>query len=643
MTTAVEREIELGRVIVTELSRVSGTAAIGIVDKQRSGFVKHRLIHDLSRPEGDSTNARASFESRVFPTVRSAMKLMRPNHFMAKVDISEYYRNFPMAFHHWSDLAFKWKIFGQDFESVLCETCMPFGMSPAPGIGDRFTCATVRYMKSKGFTVVGYLDDFILFGNTEAECLEAYEHLIWFLRDLGFPVNEEKCEPPTRNILFLGIELATNAPGGVCTAGVDAGRVDHILQSIASILQTPSVSAKKVESVLGLLTFVSQVIWGSRLFLRHAYSSLRAVQSRKGVRGFISLSKEAVCDLKWWSRVVTAQGTRKMIVGIAFPVASVLWTTDASTGWGLGAFFQGSHLAVSWDEIRGMQKHPVFPFRCVASSHINYLELFAVYWSLRAWGHLMTGLCMPLYTDSMVVKGMLAKFSGEPVFIPLLKEIYVMLLRKDIRIRPFYINTKDNTLADCASRGAVADEEFQVALSAWKASSVVSIDRDDWQFSPVEVSGLDLEFGPYEVDATADVTGSNAHFEIFWHTGDDCRSHDWAGRNVFCNLPFSIMFSIFVHFIKCKLASPLGTTATFVVPAWIENPAISMILDMPDWFKRVREYPVGTKLFTSPRAHAHGGGRRDCGPTRWKVWVIRCPPTFLSLDSVPLWVQAHLL
>ena len=46
VTLAVEREIGLGRVIVSELSNVSGTAAIGVVNKQRSGFVKHRIVLD---------------------------------------------------------------------------------------------------------------------------------------------------------------------------------------------------------------------------------------------------------------------------------------------------------------------------------------------------------------------------------------------------------------------------------------------------------------------------------------------------------------------------------------------------------------------------------------------------------------------
>ena len=48
----------------------------------------------------------------------------------------------------------------------------------------------------------------------------------------------------------------------------------------------------------------------------------------------------------------------------------------------------------------------------------------------------------------MVVKGMLLKMTGQPVFIPLLKEIYIMMLRKNIRFRAFYIDTKENDLAE---------------------------------------------------------------------------------------------------------------------------------------------------------------------------------------------------
>jgi hypothetical protein len=112
-----------------------------------------------------------------------------------------------------------------------------------------------------------------------------------------------------------------------------------------------------------------------------------------------------------------------------------------------------------------------------------------------------------------------------------------------------------------------------------------------------EVDQLDKEFGPFEIDATSDETGSNAHFAKFWHAKDDCRTHDWAGLNVFCNLPFSIMLSIILHFIKSKLRSPLGTSATFVVPAWLAHDALRLIIEMPSWFRRVRIFSYRVRSF----------------------------------------------
>ena len=240
--------------ITTVFDRVNGVSAIGIVDKQRSGFVKHRLVHDLSRPDGASTNEHAQFDSRRFPTVRTAMKLIRPGMFLAKIDISEYYRNFPMAHRHWADLAFKWKVYGEDVARVLVETRMPFGLSSAPSIADRLTQAVVRLMRSKGYTVVGYLDDFLVVGVTEERCREAYEFLLFLLRDLGFPVNEDKCEPPTQELVFLGIQLSTV---GQCTASVDEARVRHVVEMITGVLSDVRVKASRLQSLLGLLTFVS--------------------------------------------------------------------------------------------------------------------------------------------------------------------------------------------------------------------------------------------------------------------------------------------------------------------------------------------------------------------------------------------------
>ena len=642
VTTAVERELAQGRVFCPKPGFVTCVSAIGIVDKQRSGFVKHRIVHDLGRPDGMSTNEHARFEKRRFSTVRTAVTLLRPGYFMAKIDISEFYRNFPMAPRHWADLAFKWKVFGEEDARVFVETRMPFGLSPAPGMADRLTSAVVRHMKSKGFSVVGYLDDFLVIGNSEASCLEGYEYLLFFLRDLGFPVNEEKCVLPTRTLIFLGIELSTEGEGAECTMSIDAERVRHVTDAISAVLREGRAPRATVESLAGLLQFVAQVIFGSRLYLRSVYGGLGARD--RGARGrWVTLSAQMQRDLSWWIRMIRAVSTNRVVVGLSRRVPDCIFTTDASSHWGMGAFLSGRYFALSWEELRRMAQKPIFPFACEASSHINYLELFTIYWALKLWGSSLRNLCVPLFTDNQAALGMLKNMSSSSaVFIRLLKEIHVMLLRWNLRLSMHYIRSADNVLADSLSRGGEFSDVFVDALEGWRRSLTTTSDFDDWRLKESEVASLDKEEGPFEVDACCDILGSNANFPVFWTAVVDCRKEDWCNRNVYCNPPFSLMFSILLHFLRCKIKCQLGTTATFVLPVWLSHEAIKLVVEMgTEWFAIVRTFEAGTHLFTAPSDVARSTGRRDVGPTRWAVWVVRCPPSRVSAP-IPDWVKALL-
>jgi hypothetical protein len=547
-----------------------------------------------------------------------------------------------MAHRHWADLAFKWKVYGEDVARVLVETRMPFGLSSAPSIADRLTQAVVRLMRSKGYTVVGYLDDFLVVGVTEERCREAYEFLLFLLRDLGFPVNEDKCEPPTQELVFLGIQLSTV---GQCTASVDEARVRHVVEMITGVLSDVRVKASRLQSLLGLLTFVSQVIFGSGLYLRSSFSAVARVQHRTGGTrarslryAWVSVSRQMARDLSWWLRMVQAYASNRVVFGVLRLIPNVLFTTDASSSWGMGGFLSGQWFAVSWEELRAMPRKPVYPFSNQESSHINYLELFAVYWAIRRFGGGLRGMRVPLYVDNQSTEHMVRNLRAKSaVFIALLKEIHIMLIRFNIRIDVRYINTKDNILADALSRGPSGRGVFERALASWEESVRVISDFDDWQLQTQEVVSLDVEYGPIEVDACCDEIGSNAHFAEFWSSANDCRRHDWAGRTIYCNPPFSLMFSILLHFLKCKMSSPVGTSAIFVLPVWLSHDAVRMVLAMPEWFEVVRRYEAGTRLFTAPRDVSRKATREDVGPTKWGVWVVRCPPVKIQ-GKIPDWV-----
>ena len=68
---------------------------------------------------------------------------------------------------------------GDDFDCCFCDTRLPFGAKSSPEIFHRLTQAVRRMMGKRGFVnIVVYLDNFLVFGATQAECTHACEVVI---------------------------------------------------------------------------------------------------------------------------------------------------------------------------------------------------------------------------------------------------------------------------------------------------------------------------------------------------------------------------------------------------------------------------------------------------------------------------------
>eukprot|EP00959_Pyramimonas_sp_CCMP1952_P329763 6904163-Pyramimonas_sp.AAC.1 len=93
----IRSEYKAGNIIKSDKSSVCGLSAIGIVDKQRSGFTKFRVVHDYSRPSGDSINDNMEVSKRKFARFEEACTYLRPNAYFCKVDLKDAYRSIPMA------------------------------------------------------------------------------------------------------------------------------------------------------------------------------------------------------------------------------------------------------------------------------------------------------------------------------------------------------------------------------------------------------------------------------------------------------------------------------------------------------------------------------------------------------------------
>ncbi|KAK3241736.1 hypothetical protein CYMTET_48530 [Cymbomonas tetramitiformis] len=516
-------------------------------------------------------------------------------------------KSLPVASQYWAAQCFQWR--GKRY----MDTRSPFGNRALPGIFMRYTRAIVAWMQAQGVPCVGYLDDFFMVARTAAEAQEMMDLLIEFVTMLGFKVNRAKCEGPARRLEFLGVLLCTD--GETCTASIDEERVQQVTSKLREMRAEAAkgpVRRRKLESLLGLLAFCAQVVWGLSLYTRQGFALVAATAGRSRV----TVGTGVMQDLKVVERVIRLYNGRKVVLHKE-DVHEDAFATDASLRKGMGGHCQPDYFLISWEDLAEMPQRDFYPFTSKAKSHINYLELFAVWWALALWAHRLSGWTLVVRIDNQCALTQVDKFWGPVEYIPLLRKIFYLCAQHDIRLRPKYISSKDNLLADLLSRLKL--EEFHMRWAMRKREVLWRQDREDWQFSPVLFAEMDEEFGPFTLDACVASSRANAFCVRSWSAQDDARKQRFDGLNMWANLPFSVMYEILLNFLKCKRRQQMGTGGCFLVPVWEGDEAYELVSGMREVFRPVRKYRAGTMLFTAPALD--GKGRSEWGPTRWDVLV----------------------
>lgn len=167
-------------------------------------------------------------------------------------------------------------------------------MAKSPQIFQRLSSAVCRILKSKyGFTIIAYLDDFLVFGKTFDICLKALQALMSVLRLLGFSINYSKVEGPRTIIRFLGIVIDSE----LMTFELPSDKLSEFVSLLLSYTNRKRASRSQLETLCGKLSWAAQVISGGRTFLRRIIDMKQAIVGRHHK---VLLSPEFYEDLSWW-------------------------------------------------------------------------------------------------------------------------------------------------------------------------------------------------------------------------------------------------------------------------------------------------------------------------------------------------------
>ena len=258
----IREEISKGNYVVTQ-AKPTIVSALGAIPKPHTD--KIWLFHDCSRPQHSNVNPYATMQQFSYVSVEQAVSKIKPNAYLAKIDLKSAYHHVPIHPSNYCATGLAWQFEGDNHVTYLYDNKLPFGASKSPEVFHRLTQSVTRMMARQGFnTILAYLDDFLIIGDSKHECELAYCELIHLLSELGFGINWEKAVAPTQRLTFLGIEIDT-VFRQLC---LPESKLCELRELLSDTLLKGSITKRDLQSLVGKLNFAARVVFGGRTFLR---------------------------------------------------------------------------------------------------------------------------------------------------------------------------------------------------------------------------------------------------------------------------------------------------------------------------------------------------------------------------------------
>lgn len=422
------KEVELGNYVICDEPPIilSPMAAIPKPD----GDV--RLIHDCSRPAGQSVNDHCSSDwSQKFARVDDAANLMTEGCYFAKVDLKSAYRSVGISEHSQQVTGLSWNFKGKTV--YMKDTKLPFGARLSPGIFHRLTQAVKRIMARKGFDlVVVYLDDFLIISDSKQACAQALSVLIQLLRKLGFSIHWGKVVDPTHKITFLGIELNSLE----MSLRLPLDKMCILRQELQSFLTRKRATKRQLQSLAGRLSWAAGVVKGGRVFLRRIFNKIATL--RHGCHRTL-ISVEVRRDISWWYQFIQTFNGKSTLLDKT-PIECVF--TDACDE-GAGGSFGRDWFYYNWAQ--DMPEAKTF--------HINEKEVLAVALAAHRWAPCWQNKRIVIYSDNTVTVAALNKGScRNSTIMKCLRSLFWLSATFNFHLTAKFIKGIFNVAADSASR-----------------------------------------------------------------------------------------------------------------------------------------------------------------------------------------------
>ena len=519
---------------------------------------EYRMILNLK-----NFNENIDYHHFKMDTFESAIKLIKPDCFMASIDLRHAYYSICIARKDQVKLRFVFK--GKIFQY----TCLANGISCAPRLFTKLLKPVYATLRQLGHSNSGFIDDSLLVSDTFSECTENICDTVQLMIKLGFIIHKTKSVlEPTQNIVFLGNIIHSKD----MTVTLPCEKVHLIVQECLSLSKKSYETIRKVARVLGLLVSTFSAVEYGRLHYRDIEKEkIQALRMSNGDFDSKMLVTDSMkVDLLWWVNNLASQKRN-----ITHGNADIVITSDASlSGW--GAVYEGEKFGGRWSNSE-------------AENHINVLEMMAVWLAIRSVCKEQRSKHIQIRCDNTCCVAYLNAMGGikSDKCNSLAKQVWFWCIERDLWLSATHVPGSENE-ADESSRHFNESTEWMLDKSIFR--QLIQI----WQLPNIDMfaSRLNCQVNEY-VSWKRDP-------DALWV---DAFSKSWTNIYFFAFPPFSLIMRCLQKTVRdtaeCIIVVPLWPTQIWypeLLKLLVDHPRIlprGNILSLPNSRK---VHPLMNKL-----------------------------------------------
>ena len=266
-----------------------------LMSREKGDTGKRRVITDMTYPQDKSINAYIvkngvyGFEyAHSLPTVEAladAIRDMGKGVYLSSIDVSRAYKNFVSDPLDWPLLCFAWK------NMAYCDLSMPFGARASSFHMQTVANCITSILELYGIQSFMYLDDLVILSPDRDTAWTHYLTARQLLKDLGLPEAEDKAQPPSTSIKWLGVIVdAANM-----TLSIPSQKVKTILNEVHNTYHKSYITKRQLQSLLGYLLFVAKCVRPARTFVSRILNAMRGASS-----DHVVIDDQFRADLSWF-------------------------------------------------------------------------------------------------------------------------------------------------------------------------------------------------------------------------------------------------------------------------------------------------------------------------------------------------------